>query len=241
MKTKTIGNEIIEHWYSLVPSQNFSSKEFYEHIEKSIKEQQVPALDASRVDLSEGGALSAKREYLRLKRERLTFDICAAPVGINYFFSYRFYAEPVAVKAWEILAAMFILGALFVASVRFVGLIFGPLLLLIACGYLVWLMRNAIGAGLRDLDASLLKLPILGPIYEAYFRKDSYYRQDVRIAYCSIVSGIVKQEVARITGEKGVKLLREFTYSPVLQDLYHAKETDTKEASALSESAPAEV
>lgn len=227
-----MGNEIIEHWYSLVPGQNFSSKEFYDHIEGSIKAQQVPALDSSRVDLSEGGALSAKREYLRFKRERLTFDICAAPVGINYFFSYRFYAEPAVVKAWEILAAMLILGGLFVASVRFVGLIFGPLLLLVACGYLVWLMRSAIGAGLRDVDTTLLNLPILGPIYEAYFRKDSYYRQDLRIAYCSIVAGIVKQEVARITGEKGVKLLREYTYSPVLQDLYRAKETPTEEAAS---------
>lgn len=227
---KGMGNEVIEHWYSLVPSQNFSSKEFYEHIEEAIKTQKVPALDVSRVDLSEGGALSAKREYLRFKRERLTFDICAAPVGINYFFSYRFYAETVMVKAWEILAALLILGAVFVASVRFLGLVLGPLVLLVSCGYLVWLMRNAIGAGLRDVDASLLKLPILGPIYETYFRKDSYYRQDVRIAYCSIVSGIVKQEVARITGEKGVKLLREFTYSPILQDLYRAKETATVES-----------
>lgn len=228
---KSPGAEVIEHWYSLVPSQYFSSKEFYEHIEVAIKAQQVPALDASRVDLSEGGALSAKREYLRFKRERLTFDICAAPVGVNYFFSYRFYAEPAVVNAWEVLAAMLVLGALLVASIRFVGLVLGPLLLLMACGYLVWLMRSAIGAGLRDVDASLLKLPILGPIYEACFRKDSYYRQDVRIAYCSIVSGIVKQEVARITGEKGVKLLREFTYSPIMGELYKAKETAVSSAS----------
>jgi hypothetical protein len=227
---KGISNEVVEHWYSLVPSQNFSSKEFYEHIEAAVKAQEVPALAASRIDLSEGGALSAKREYLRFKRERLTFDVCAAPVGINYFFSYRFYAEPAVVKAWQILAAMLILGALFVASIRFVDLILGPFLLLIACGYLVWLMRSAVGMGLRDLDSSLLNLPILGPIYEAYFRKDSYYRQDVRIAYCSIVSGIVKQEVARITGEKGVKLLREFTYSPVWGELYKAKETSVSSA-----------
>src|ERR1051325_6235429 len=92
-----MGNEVIEHWYSLVPSQNFSSKDFYDHIEQAIATQEVPALAASRIDLSEGGLLSAKREYLRFKRERLTFDICAAPVGINYFFSYRFYVEEVVV------------------------------------------------------------------------------------------------------------------------------------------------
>lgn len=222
---KGMGHEVIEHWYSLVPSQNFSSKEFYDHIEEAITVQKVPALAASRVDLSEGGAFSSKREYLRFQRERLTFDICAAPVGVNYFFSYRFYVEPAVVKAWQILALLVGLGIVFVLLVRVAGIFFGPLLFLVAIGAFVYLMRNAVGMGLRDLDASLIKSPVLGPLYESLFRKETYYRQDLRIAYCSIVSGIVKQEVAKITGEKGVQLLREFTYSPVLQDLYRAKET----------------
>jgi hypothetical protein len=223
MKAKTIADEVIEHWYTLVSAQHFSSKEFYDHIGEAIKTQQVPALDSSRVDLSEGGALSANREYLRLKRERLTFDVCAAPVGINYFFSYRFYLEPVVVSVWEIIALLATLALLFAGSIRIFGIL-GPFVLLVACVVFAWLMRNAIGMGLRDLDATLLKLPVLGPIYERFFRKDSYYRQDVRIAYCSIVSGIVKQEVERITGAKGVRLLREFTYSPVMQGLYRSKE-----------------
>jgi len=233
---KGLGPEVIEHWYSLVPSQHFSSKAFYEHIESAIAGQQVPALDSSRIDLSEGGVLSAKREYLRFKRERLTFDICAAPVGINYFFSYRFYVEPVVVSVWEILAVLFVFSLLFVGGVRFVGILTGPFILITACIVFAWLMRNAVGMGLRDLDATLLKLAVIGPIYERFFRRDSYYRQDVRIAYCSIVSGIVKQEVARITGESGIKLLREFTYSPVWGDLYRAKETSV---SAETDSEPA--
>ncbi len=213
MKQKSPDNEIIEHWYTLVPSQQFSSKAFYDHIEETVREQKVPALQSSRVDLSEGGALSDKREYLRFKRERLTFDVCAAPVGVNYFFSYRFYAEAVAVRPWEIIVLLVGLSLLFAGSVRAFGIILGPLILLLVCGFFVWLMRNAVGMGLRDIDASLMNLPVVGPVYERYFRKDTYYRQDMRIAYCSIVSAIVKQGVARITGEKGVKLIREYVYS----------------------------
>ena len=225
MKAKSAGDEIIEHWYSLVAAQQFSSKEFYDHIEDAIQSQKVPGLDSTRVDLSEGGALSGKREYLRMQRERIRFDICAAPVGVNYFFSYRFYAIPAVVEVWEMLALLFGLGAAMYFSTRIIGLFMGPLLFIFLLGFLVWLMRNAIGMGLRDVDATLLTIPVIAPIYERYFRKDTYYRQDMRIAYCSIVSGIVKQEVARITGEKGVKLIREYTYSPVMGDLYRAKET----------------
>lgn len=213
MKQKSPGNEVIEHWYSLIANQCFSSKEFYEHIEESIKAQKVPALETSRIDLAEGGLLSDRREYLRMRRERLTFDVCAAPVGINYFFSYRFYADPAVVKPWEVLVLFLVVWFLFVGSVKYLGLFLGPFLVLLAMGFAVWLMRNAIGMGLRDVDASLMKLPVVGPIYERYFRRDTYYREDMRIAYCAIVSAIVKQEVARITGEKGVKLIREFGYS----------------------------
>lgn len=225
MKPKSVGNEIVEHWYSLVAGQQFSTKEFYDHIESEIHAQRVPALQAERVDLSEGGVLSDKREYLRMERERIRFDICAAPVGVNYFFSYRFYRVPAIVQPWEMVTFLVIIGAIFNLAVRYIGVVTGPIFLALGLGILVWVMRNAVGMGLRDVDAALLKIPILAPIYEAYFRRDTYYRQDVRIAYCSIVSGIVKQEVTRITGEKGVKLLREFTYNPVMSDLYRAKET----------------
>ena len=34
----------------------------------------------SRIDHREGGILSAKREYLRVRRKELIFDICARPL-----------------------------------------------------------------------------------------------------------------------------------------------------------------
>lgn len=228
MKAQRVGVEVIEHWYSLIPAENFSSREVYDHVEKEIAAQKVPGLAISRIDLAEGGVLSDKREYLRMKRERLIFDVCAAPVGVNYFFSYRFYVEPVLVRLWEILAVLTALGFLFVGSVRYVGPFLGPFLLFILACVFAWLMRNAIGMGLRDLDATLLKIPALGPIYERFFRKDTYYRQDLRIAYGSIVSGIVKGEVEAVTAAKGVKLVREYSYSPFFGDLYGAKDVSPK-------------
>ncbi len=219
------GPEVIEHWFALVPGQQFSANEFYSDIQTEIATQKVPALSISRVEVPEGGLLSDNREYLRMQRERLTFDVCAAPVGVNYFFSYRFYVEQVKVQPWQIAVLLIVLWFLLEGSIRFLGLFLGPTLLLMALVLLGWTMRNAIGLGLRDLDTTLMKLPILGPIYERYFRKDSYYRQDLRIAYCSIVSAIIKGKVEKVTGEKGVKLLKEFRYSPVFEGAYAAKLT----------------
>lgn len=211
------GAEILEHWFTLVPQHHFSTQEFYDAVSSQIAAQKLPSLDVSRVDLAEGGSLSDRREYLRMARERLTFDVCAAPVGTNYFFSYRFYLLPAVLKPWEILLLTGgILCGLYL-FVRMFGVVLGPILLAVIFGLCVWLMRNAIGRGLHDLDASLMKIPVIGSVYQRYFRKDTFYREDVRIAYCSIVSAIVKEAAEDAMGTKGLNLRRTFEYAPYLE------------------------
>ena len=56
--------DVIDHWYALVPGFNSSTKDFYEAVEKELKERQVPGLEIFHVDFAEGGVLSNKREYL---------------------------------------------------------------------------------------------------------------------------------------------------------------------------------
>jgi hypothetical protein len=68
---------------------HFSTKEFYEIIEKLIKEKGVPDLKCLRVNHSMRGLLSAKREYLRVQYQEFFFDICAAPFGKDFFLSWH--------------------------------------------------------------------------------------------------------------------------------------------------------
>jgi hypothetical protein len=212
--------DVIEHWYSLVPGFTTSGKEFYEAIEKELKEREVPGLDIARVDFAEGGAMSAKREYLRMTRERLVFDICAAPFGSAFFFSCRFAQIPAVIRLWQVLIVL--VGAFMVMALtlRYVGIILGPLLLLAGMVFLIYLLRNAVALGLKDLDATLIKSPVFGPIYENWFRKETYYRHDTRLMYCDTVNAVVKAKVEEVTGAKGIKLIRFNEYSPILAELY---------------------
>src|ERR1041385_2608671 len=95
--------DVFTHWYTLVPGFTTSAQDFYETIEEELKHRQVPSLKMSRIDFAEGGMLSDKRTYLRMIRERLVFDICAAPFGTGYFFSCRFAEIPAVVRLWQIL------------------------------------------------------------------------------------------------------------------------------------------
>lgn len=106
--------EVLKHWYAPVDNFQFVTADFYRMIEKQLTDRKVPGLDISRVELGEGGLLSGKREYLRLRRERLVFDICAAPFGSSYFFSFRFVELPLGIKPAEML--VFIVGLLLIWS-----------------------------------------------------------------------------------------------------------------------------
>lgn len=98
--------EVVSHWYALIPGFNTSTKEFYDAVEQELKARQVPGLDLFHVDFAEGGALSAKREYLRMTRERLIFDVCASPFGTAYFFSCRFAEIPAVVELWQLIVLL---------------------------------------------------------------------------------------------------------------------------------------
>jgi len=212
--------EVIEHWYALVPGFSTSGKEFYTGIEQELKTREVPGLDIAYVDFAEGGVMSSKREYLRMTRERLVFDICAAPFGTAFFFSCRFAQIPAVIRLWQLLVV--IVGA-FIATMlalRYAGLILGGLLLVAGLVFLIYLLRNAVALGLKDLDATLIKSPVFGPLYENWFRKETYYRHDTRLMYLDTVNAVVKAKVEDVTGAKGIKLVRFMEHSPIMADLY---------------------
>lgn len=215
--------QVHKHWYTPVDDFEFVSSDFYEMIEKELFHREVPGLELSRVQFSEGGILSGKREYLRLKRERFVFDICAAPFGKGYFFSFRFVELPLGIKPLELLAFLISLALVDLLFVKIFGFFLGMFLLFIALGVSFYVMRNALALGLKDLDATLLKIPVVGAIYEAFFRKETYYRQDTRLMYLSIVNGITKLLVDEVTAAKGVKMVKRYERTSIMGDLYQEK------------------
>jgi uncharacterized membrane protein len=212
--------QVLNHWYAPVDNFQCVTADFYQMIEKQLTDRKVPGLTISHVELGEGGLLSAKREYLRLQRERLVFDICAAPFGTSYFFSFRFVELPLGIKAGELF--VFIVGLFLVSSlfIKLFGLIYGMIAMLAIVGGSIWIMRNVLSVGPKDFDASLLKTPIIGPLYEMFFREETYYREDTRLMYLSTVDFITKALVDEVTAAKGIKLVRRYERKSIMGDLY---------------------
>jgi hypothetical protein len=223
------------HLFTPLAEFSYSPQEFYQAIERELDARKVPGLKRSRVNFHEGGMLSDKRVYLRLARERYAFDVCAAPFGVGYFFSVRLVEVP-----RPMLGPILVL--LGVCGLGFYFLLTNPTLLLwlllIAAFSPIWFpivksladKPKAAGdgstapaeSGMPDFDGFFLGLPVIGPWYEKR-RKDTYYREDTRQIYQSIISEVVKAEVENVTATKGIKLVRYYEFNPLL-DLYKLTE-----------------
>lgn len=80
-------NHIISHWSTMIEGLEASPMEFFNALETAITKKGMEKVKFSRFTWSEGGIMSAKREYLRVKRKDHAYDICGAPFGNGFFVS----------------------------------------------------------------------------------------------------------------------------------------------------------
>jgi len=78
---------IISHWSTMIEGLAASPQEFFQAVEEAINRKEMEKVKFSRYTWSESGVLSAKREYLRVKRKDHAYDICGAPFGNGFFVS----------------------------------------------------------------------------------------------------------------------------------------------------------
>jgi len=98
---------ILSHWHKLFEGFQDSPQRIYSLIEEAIGRREIPDVDISRINYPEAGALSARREYLRVRRKDHIFDICAAPFGTGFFVSW-WLGEPKAFF-WLLASIIFVL------------------------------------------------------------------------------------------------------------------------------------
>jgi len=81
-------SSVLSHWHKLFEGFQESPQRVYGLLEEAIDKRKIPDVNVSRISYPEAGALSARREYLRVRRREHIFDICAAPFGTGFFVSW---------------------------------------------------------------------------------------------------------------------------------------------------------
>ncbi len=215
-------SSIISHWHHPIENFQTSPLEFYAAVEQALQPRQIPDISTSRVDWKEGGILSARREYLRIQRGKLVFDICAAPFGTGFFFS-SWLTEPPPTHGLSFAFLIFLAGiAVFGILTQVFGFIIGffltligfPLLIVVG-GYLV--RRGDFGVEIED---TILAIPFFGPLYERIFKPVTYYKMDTALMFQSAVHGAVLEVVEKLLSAKGVRAMSELERKPIMRGLY---------------------
>ena len=201
----------ISQWSTLIENLQASPMEFYASVEKAIERRQVPGASTSRVDWHEAGPLSAKREYLRVSRERLMFDICGAPFGTGFFVS-SWLSQVFRFEIWQIIVGLIVAAIL--------GRIAGFFLFFFAVAAIFIVFRSIASRGSQDLNLKILGTPIIGPVYEILFRPITYYKLDTESMFQAAIHNSVMEVVDEITKAKGLRLLSEIERKPILKEFF---------------------
>jgi hypothetical protein len=200
------------HWHSHIDDFSTSALEFYELVKAGIARREIPDLAISSVEWKEGGLGSGKRVYLRISRESLNFDICAAPFGTGYFFSWWLARIPrVFLDLLCILLTLFLLAFLIFAFSRgeegaspgCLGAFLGPLIFLGMLFGLGLIVRY----GNMGLEPTVLSMPVTGFVYQLAFRPVTYFNEDSRLMFEAAVQAAVLEAIDALRASKGLRAL----------------------------------
>ena len=208
--------EVKSHWQTVVANFNTSTLDFYKTVEAAVSKRQLPDVTFDRADLKQGGIVSAKREYLLVKRGTLTFAVCSAPYGSGQFFSWWLLQQ---LPRFALLYAIGFIAALpivLLIMIGIAGLVYGMLWFMIGLAGAVWLVGYSDLIDTSELDATLLAVPYFGSVYEKLFRPATFYAADTRAMFQESVRQAVKEALDEFCAAKGLRALSPEEVRPVL-------------------------
>jgi len=193
------------HWHQFFENIPISSLDFYNSLECELKNRKVPETASARIEMLEGGMLSAKRIYLQVQRDWQTYHICVAPFGTGFFVSSRLLVWPW--KTWPIIAGiggamLALLFTLFVGLTAESNSLLLGFLGIVACGFpLIFLFAVA------------------AIVWFISCRRLTYYRLDTMQAFQEAVHRILVAQINRTVEASGRKPLTDAESKPILHKL----------------------
>ena len=199
---------VLSNWSALVEGLSTSVQDTYTELESALDVREVPELEISRVEYSESGLGSAKRQYCRIQRKDFVFDICAAPFGKSFFFSWWMAIPPLPLAPlWTVGFFTVVLLASGLLHLPFDDSCFGffllPCLLVGVTLLLLFLMK--IGAVLSEGHA--LRIPVVSRLYRLLFAPSTYYNADTQAMFEASVHGALLDVIDSKISEQGLRAL----------------------------------
>jgi len=212
-----VPDSVVGHWSTLFDGLQEPPSDFYASVEAAVLKRNIGSLKTEYVEYREGGAFSGFRKYLRVRRHRQAFDVCAAPFGNGCFFSYWLTEIPPELPAFATVLIVFGYLAIFGLFLKWFGFARGPIILVFLVPLTLFIVSKM---GTPQADDFISTLPILGPIYLRLFKPMTYYRIDTSEMFQASVRAAVMEVVDEVTKAKGLRMLTELERKPVMRDFF---------------------
>jgi hypothetical protein len=207
---------VLSSWHVLYENFSTSTQDFYRAVEEAVNRRNLPDVQISRVLASEGGVGSAKREYLRIQRKRIAFDICSAPYGNGHFFSWWLAKIP-AKYGLLLVAGLALVGLPFWMIFEtillkpfqgsFLGMFLFALTLVLGIPVILLGLGFAVEQGIIGNEEWVLSVPWIGYLYMVFFNPTTYYRFDTAMMFRDSVRAAVNEVLNGLREEKGLRML----------------------------------
>ena len=190
--------EVISHWHQSVDGLSTSTLDFYAAVEKALREKEVADLRIERIEVPEHGILSAQRLYLGVSYGRLRFDICAAPFGKDFFFSWWLVKRtPGFAAIWGCATTLVLLQIVLVAGATtgYFRSFFYALVAIVVAGAI---LRSNAAERWNVVEDTILATPVIGLLYTKFVKPVTYYSEDTRLMFEDTVHRVVLDVVGGI-------------------------------------------
>lgn len=220
--------DVHSHWSKLFENFETSVTDFYSSVQTALEARDIPLIDTREVKYREEGPFTPKRIYFRVTRERLSFDICAAPFGNGFFFSWWLSERPPSggfLYLSTLLAVSF--GIVYGIADFIPGFLGGGTELFATgvCFLILFLMLIGLARlGVQFAETIVLALPIFGRLYQWYFKPQTYYHIDTLQMYQTAVHAAVLEVIDELTTAKGLRGLTEAERKPILREYFTRSE-----------------
>lgn len=110
---------------------------------------------------------------------------------------------PRILRVWELALTMLGIGGFFLFYWQLLGFFWGGI---VTGGSLVFLLLLLLTArSWTSLQEFMIYIPVIGSLYESFFRRDTYQQQDHRLIYASLVNTIIRSKVTEFCAAGGVE------------------------------------
>lgn len=203
---------VLSHWDQLHEGLQESPQAFYDALEKSLERRAIPNATVSRVEQREAGILSAKRLYLRVEREHLCFDVCAAPFGSGFFTSWWFAETDINAVLKVLLMFGLFMGFGLSLLIPFIG----TFLYFSGLAFSLFVVSNIGG----ELERWVIGTPVVGWFYRRFVKPPTYFQLDSMLMFQHAVHTAVLEVVDGMTTAKGLRALTADERKPIIRDFF---------------------